>query len=172
MNRRTVLAAAAVATAGCVGETPDDTPEETTDVGPLTFGDSYTTDDQLVVTAERLEFQQTFTYTDYAGREREKPSTDDSKYAFLYLAVENDGESMEYTPWGGDFVLETATETYQERRIDKSQGEYSMAEIAPGASRSGWVSYLVHDDVEVADVTVAWYGESGGELSAKWDASV
>lgn len=170
MHRRVFLATAALATAGCVDTTSDEDGAETAE-GPLPFGDSYTTDDEIVVTVRRLELQQSFTYTHYSGREREKPSTDDAKYAFLYVAVEHDGDSMEFAPWGSEFVLETPEQTYQQRYLDRSEGEYSGGEIAPGARRSGWISYVVTDGLEEADVTVALYGESGGGLTAKWDAS-
>ena len=177
MQRRTYLAQAAagvtVAVSGCSSDGDAGDSGNGGDGGggtdqSLSFGETYTTTNDIAVTVDRLEFKQSYEDVNAPGGPKQRPSVDDSKYAFLYVTVENRGDAMELAPFGSDFILQTAEKAYEKKLRIYPKNDYLDGDIAPDMTRSGAIPYYVLTELEKSDVVVEWYGESGGALTARW----
>lgn len=135
----------------------------------LTFGESYRTPQDIVVTAHSIDLRDVYEYENYDGETATEEASSGSQWAFLEFEAANESGSSEFVPLEGDVSLIAGDTQYDSQYISKEDGKYEGGEVQPGITREGWIAYEIPSDLRVGDLEVAYSGSNfEGEWSVRW----
>jgi hypothetical protein len=137
----------------------------------LTFGESYTSPSNVVVTTKNVELKSYYEYEGYDGSTEKERAGDGKQWAFVYLKAENKASEKRFIPLSSDINLLAENRQYDEEYINKEDGGYEGSEVEVGIVREGWLAYKIPNNLSKTDLTVAWSGDNyQGEWSVQWSA--
>jgi len=135
----------------------------------LTWGDVYSSPQNITATVTTIEFKNEYTYeSTYSGTET-RAAGEGRQWAFVTVEVANESGSQEFIPLVTDFGLRSDDRQWDAQFIRKEDGKYEGGEVGPGVVRSGWICYNVPDTYSPADMTVEWFDSTvEGDYGVRW----
>lgn len=138
----------------------------------LPFGRFYTSPDEILLSAYRVEFNDTLAYTSN-GYEYELTPDSGNQFLRVYINVENQSGQPYYVSNYTAFAVVSGNSQYDAQFETRIEGYYEGGQIQPGVVRDGWLLFEVPDDLTAEEVTLAWTKQYlDGITSVYWDNSL
>jgi hypothetical protein len=140
----------------------------------VTWGGEYTTPAGYRIRVEQPDVQPTYESEDYDGTIVDVEPENGGQWAFVTIWVKNEAGQANYSPLASEFGL-----LYGSKQADgetilvddpiNRDDPFDGGELQPGVERRGWIAFQVPDDLDVADLTMAWSQETyNGQIGVRW----